>query len=158
ENEKLTYNPVLTEAFWIVGDTDLDTNLLDSFIANAQWDHVENWLLEQTWFAYSTDLIMIRRFWLKNFRKRPPLRPKYVIPDMDTVLHTINQVKGITIVADYVALPMIQENKLKLLWKGHCISENTLYLVYDRKKVTAGQLAAVNQLLEGLKDLKHEIA
>jgi len=52
---------------------------------------------------------------------------------------------------------MLQENKLKLIWKGHRISENILYLVYDRKKVTAGQLAVVNQLLEGLKDTEHEI-
>jgi DNA-binding transcriptional LysR family regulator len=157
ENEKLTYNPVLKESFWIVGDVDLDTKELDFFIDNADWDQVENWLLGQTWFAYSADLMMIRRFWLHNFKKRPPIKPKYIIPDMDTVLLTINRIKGITIVADYVALPMIQENKLKLLWKGHSISENILYLVYDRKKVTAGQLTAVNQLFEGLKDAKHKM-
>jgi len=107
---------------------------------------VEEWLLKQTWFAYSSDLAIIRRFWLTNFRKRPAIKPRFTIPDMQVILTALSAGQGLTVTADYLVKELLLEKKLKLIWKGHTVTENTLYLAYDKTKVTTEQIKIARML------------
>ncbi|RZL44990.1 MAG: hypothetical protein EOO93_27310 [Pedobacter sp.] len=91
---------------------------------------------------------MIRRFWLNNFNKRPAIRPRFTIPDMNVILGALSDTQGLTITADYLIKDLLLENKLKLIWKGQFATDNILFLVYDKTKVTTEQIKLARMLLK----------
>lgn len=146
EEKNLIYEPILKEEFIIVGNSSVDTAAFNKFVKANEWGKVEEWLLKQTWFAYSSDLAIIRRFWLTNFRMRPAIKPRFTIPDMQVILTAISAGQGLTVTADYLVKELLLEKKLKLIWKGHTVTENTLYLAYDKTKVTTEQIKIARML------------
>lgn len=146
EEKNLVYEPFLHEEFAIVGNSSMDISAFNELIQNEEWEKVEEWLLAQPWFAYSSDLAIIRRFWLKNFKKRPAIKPRFTIPDMQVILAAISAGQGLTITGDYLMENLLKENKLKLVWKGHTVTDNMLYLAYDKTKVTTDQIRAARML------------
>ena len=147
DDKNLIYEPVFKEEFVIVGSPSLDTVAFNKFVKKKDWELVEQWLLSQTWFAYSSDLAMIRRFWLNNFKKRPAIRPRFTIPDMHAILAAMSSSQGLTITADYLTKELVLEKKLKLIWKGHLPTDNMLFLTYDKTKVTTEQIRLARMLL-----------
>jgi DNA-binding transcriptional LysR family regulator len=147
EGRHLTYEPLFTETFSIVANADMDTTVLDDYLANEEPDKAEGWLLEQDWFAYSSDLAIIRRFWQQNFDKRPVMKPRYVIPDMHNILEAISNGPGLTVTADYLAADFLRDGRLKEVWNGNVPTTNNIYLVYDATKVSTGQMEVVRELL-----------
>ena len=147
DEKNLIYEPILKEEFVIVRNPSIDLSPFSKSVRKKDWKTAEDWLLAQTWFAYSSDLPMIRRFWLQNFKKRPPIKPRFTIPDMQVILSAIGAGHGITITADYLVKELITEKKLQLIWKGQLTTENTLFLVYDQTKVTTEQVKLARMLL-----------
>lgn len=148
EDKNLIYEPFLKEEFIIVGSAAMNTSIFDKLVKKKDWTMAEEWLLDQTWLAYSSDLAIIRRFWLKNFKKRPAIKPRFIIPDMQVILEAISNSSGLTITADYLANELLMEKKLKLVWKGAVVTDNTLFLVYDKTKVTTEQIKIARMLLK----------
>lgn len=148
EMKNLVYEPILEEEFVIVGNSSMDTSAFDELVKEEDWENVEEWLLHQAWFAYSSELPIIRRFWLENFRKRPAIKPRFTIPDMQVILAAISGGQGLTITADYLVKELIMENKLKVIWKGQSVTRNTLFLVYDQTKLTTEQIKDGRALLQ----------
>lgn len=147
-NTDIIYEPIYTEKFIIVGNSALDTLEFDQFIKLKEWTKAEQWLLRQNWFAYSADLAVIRRFWLNNFKNRPAVKPRIILPDMHTILQIMSNGEGIAITADYTSEEAVETKKIKEIWKGNFPSENVLYLAYDQKKVTADQVKAARKLVQ----------
>ncbi|HEY9260137.1 LysR family transcriptional regulator, partial [Chitinophaga sp.] len=104
--------PVLFEKFVLVGNPDIDPLPLKKYIRNGDLDNIEAWMLEQNWFAYSSDLLAIRRFWLHNFKKRPALRARFTVPDFNAILKSMQHINGVTIAADYLVKDLVQQKKL----------------------------------------------
>lgn len=148
EERNLIHEPILKEEFIIVGNAAMDTSSFDKLAKKEDWPMVEEWLLNQTWFAYSSDLAIIRRFWFKNFKKRPAIKPRFTIPDMRVILEAISNSSGLTITADYLATELLKDKKLKLVWKGQLVTDNTLFLVYDKTKVTTEQIKIARMLIK----------
>ncbi|PSL48372.1 DNA-binding transcriptional LysR family regulator [Chitinophaga niastensis] len=148
EGQHLTYEPLFMESFTIVANADMDTTVLDGYLANKEHDKAEDWLLKQDWFAYSSDLAVIRRFWLQNFAKRPVMKPRYVIPDMHNILEAISNGNGMTVTANYLAVEPLKQGRLKEVWIGNVPTTNTIYLAYDKTKASPGQIEIVRQLLK----------
>lgn len=146
EGKNLIYEPMVKEEFVIVGSSSIDISAFNNFLKKKDWESVENWLLNQTWYAYSSDLAMIRRFWLNNFKKRPAIKPRFTIPDMHVILAAMDNSQGLTITADYLIKELLVENKLKLIWRGEVPMVNTLFLVYDQTKVTTEQIKLARML------------
>ncbi len=139
----LIFEPVRQENFIIAGNKTIDTTAFDNCVKEKDWENAEAWLLSQPWFAYTTDLAIIRRFWKKNFFKRPVIKPNCVIPDMNLILKSLKHSKALTVAADYLL-----NDDLKIIWRGRAAVENTLYLVYDETRVTAGQVGMMKQFCE----------
>jgi DNA-binding transcriptional LysR family regulator len=148
EGKNFVYEPIVEEVFVIVGSPLIDTASFEKLLKKEDWESVEAWLLYQPWFAYSADLAMIRRFWLNNFRKRPAIKPRFTIPDMHVILDALAGSPGLTITADYLIKELLNENKLKLIWKGQVATENTLFLAYDKTKVSTEQLNLARMLFK----------
>lgn len=150
EEKHIIFEPVLEESFLLVGSPKLNITAFEKLIARNETDKAEQWLYEQHWYAYSSDLMIIRRFWLKNFRKRPALRPRFIIPDFNSMLKAVSHGKnGVTIASDYLVRDLLKGRKLKALWQGAEPAVNTLYLAYDKTRVTTAQIGMMRELLKG---------
>lgn len=148
-NEKnIISEPVLFEKFMLVGHPDIDMAPLKKYIKNNDLKNIEDWMEMQHWFAYSTDLPAIRRFWLHNFKKRPAMRPRFIVPDFNSILKSMQTVEGVTIAADYLVKDLVQQKKLKLLWAGNEPATNTIYLTYDKTKATAANIDTVRSMFK----------
>lgn len=151
ESKHIVYEPVLTENFIVVGSPDVDLRDFNKYSEDNDIAAVEQWLISQKWYAYGSDLAFIRRFWLANFSKRPKIVPQYIIPDLNVILQSISKgSKGISIVSDYLAEEFIKDKKAIVIWKGIAESSNTLYLAYDKGKVSAQKIKEMNTLIFSL--------
>ena len=112
--KNLVFEPVRQETFVIAGNKSIDTTEFDNYIREEDWESVEAWLLSQLWFAYTTDLAIIRRFWQKNFYKRPVIKPYCVIPDMSITLKSLKHCSALAITADYLL-----DDDLKVVWRRY---------------------------------------
>lgn len=119
DEKDIIYEPIVNENFLLVSDSGLDTTTFNEYITNDELDKAERWLSEQDWYAYSSDLAIIRRFWLENFKKRPTIKPRFIIPDFNSILKGISCGAGITIASDYLVKDHIKQNQLKEIWKGN---------------------------------------
>jgi DNA-binding transcriptional LysR family regulator len=136
----LVFEPVQQETFIIAGSKTIDTTEFDNYVSEDNLENAEAWLLSQPWIAYTTDLAIIRRFWQKNFCKRPVIKPYCVIPDMNMILKSMKHCSALTIAASYLL-----DDDLKVIWSGIVPTENTLYLAYDQTKVTSNQVKLMKQ-------------
>lgn len=141
--KNLVFERVRQELFIVAGRKTIDTTEFDKYVSEEDWERAEAWLSAQPWFAYSADLAIIRRFWQKNFYKRPVIKPYCVIPDMNIILQSLKHSAALTIVADYLV-----NDDLKVIWSGSVPTKSTLYLVYDKTKVTSEQVKLMKQFCQ----------
>ena len=149
ENKQIVYEPILTENFILIGSKELDLKDFKNSIKNEDYERAEQWLLEQNWYAYSADLAFIRRFWQKNFNKRPVLIPKYIIPNLNAIIKSIALGNGVSVVSDFLAEEFINENKIVSIWSGKEVASNTIYLAFDKSKMTAEKVEEIKEVLKG---------
>lgn len=147
EDKNIVYEPILQEKFLLVGSPDLDTTAFDAYMQQGEMEKAEHWLYEQHWFAYSSDLMIIRRFWQMNFGKRPLIKPRFIIPDFNAITKAMSSGEGVSVVADYLVKDLLGQGQLKLLWEGENCATNTIYLAYDKTRVTTDQIVAVKNIL-----------
>jgi len=138
--KNLVFELVRQETFIIAGSKTIDTTKFDKYVSDEDLENAEAWLLSQPWIAYTTDLAIIRRFWQKNFNKRPVIKPYCVIPDINIILKSLKHCAALTIAADYLL-----DDDLKVIWSGIVPIENKLYLAYDQTKVTSDQVKLMKQ-------------
>ncbi|WP_313580422.1 LysR family transcriptional regulator [Chishuiella sp.] len=147
EQKNIIYEPILKENFIIIGNKEIDLNYFNENLIKNNYDKIEEWLIDQKWYAYSNDLAFIRRFWLQNFNKRPMIIPKYTIPNLNTIIHSIAKSGGISVVSDYLFNNYIEKDKIKIIWEGRSETCNTLFLVYDKNKISSEKINEIKQLI-----------
>lgn len=133
--DTLYYEYIFTEQFMIVCNKNQDTTEVDSLIKNNDIKNIEKWLRAQHWFAYDSNLSIIRRFWKSNFFKRPLIKPRAIIPNFNAILKAIHHSGGFAAVSDLIAGRQIADNEIKIVWRGIVPSSNNLFLAYDKSKI-----------------------
>ncbi|NML38764.1 LysR family transcriptional regulator [Chitinophaga sp. G-6-1-13] len=147
QEKNIVYDPVLEERFVLVGNAGLDDTAFRKAVRKKDNAAAEAWLYDQTWYAYSSDIPPVRRFWQENFHKRPQIKPRFVIPDYDAILKALAAGTGVAIVSDYLVKDYLRRKELKQLWTDAETSSQTIYLAYDKTCVTTRQLQQVKALL-----------
>lgn len=147
EQKNIIYEPILKENFIIIGNKEIELDYFNKNLIKNNYDKIEEWLIDQQWYAYSNDLAFIRRFWLQNFNKRPMIIPKYTIPNLNTIIHSIAKSGGISVVSDYLFNNYIEKDKIKIIWEGRSETCNTLFLVYDKNKISSEKINEIKQLI-----------
>lgn len=155
DEKDIVCEPVVFENFLLVSNYDFETTEFEQYISSNEMDKAERWLSSQDWYAYSSDLAIIRRFWLENFKKRPTIKPRFIIPDFNSILKGISLGRGITIASDYLVTDLIKQNKLKEIWSGNKPTSNTIYLTYNKNRVTTEQIEMMRKLLKVEKSLSY---
>ncbi|NLR66775.1 LysR family transcriptional regulator [Chitinophaga varians] len=141
--KEIVFEPVRQETYVIIGSKTMDTTEFDRYVKKEDWEGSESWLLSRPWVAYTTDLAIIRRFWKKNFNKRPAIKPYCVIPNMHLILKSLKRCAALTIAADYLL-----DDDLKVIWRGKIPMDNTLYLAYDKTKALPEQVRMMKQFCQ----------
>jgi len=144
----LTYEPLITETFMITCSNGFDTEDFDNIIKEEDINGVEKWLKDREWYAYGNNLVLIRRFWRENFKKRPVLKLRAVIPDNNALLEAISSSDTLTVSSDLISYNKLREGKVKILWKGIYPATNTLYLAYNKAKISTEQIHEIKELLD----------
>ncbi|SKA47294.1 DNA-binding transcriptional regulator, LysR family [Chitinophaga eiseniae] len=147
QEKNIQYEPVLEEKQVLVSNAGLDDTIFRKAIRKKDSAAAEAWLSEQTWYAYSSDIPATRRFWLENFNRRPQIKPRFVIPDYDGILKALAAGSGVTVVADYLVKDLLRKKELKQLWTDAQAPCQTIYLAYDKTRVTTSQVKQVKALL-----------
>lgn len=135
QEDTITYEPLFTESFMIVCNPSMNTSDFEHLTQENDLSSIEKWLKEKYWYAYSSDLALIRRFWRENFKKRPILKLQATIPDNNAILKAVGNSDRLAVVSDLIAGKELEDNLIKILWKGITPSTNTLYLAYNKNKV-----------------------
>lgn len=148
--DSLIYEPLFAETFMIVCNPEAETDIFDEYIEANNLSGAEKWLKQQKWFAYDSNLPLIRRFWRENFKKRPLLKLQAVIPDNDAILKAVGNSNGLAVSSDLIAKRMIETSQVKILWRGIAKAQNTLYLAYNKSKIQPQHVELIRSFI-----LKH---
>jgi len=143
----IQFDEIFTEHLILVGSPKLNIKPLKKLIAAAEPAKVALWLEMQKWLAYSSDLALIRRFWLVNFQSRPQVHPNFIIPDLDSIAKTIVSTKSLSVLPGYLVKNALKDKQLIKIWPGYSPVTNTIYLAYNRSMVTSEQKEAIFALL-----------
>jgi len=147
-DDRLHYEPILTETFKIICSRQFDTTPFISLSYPDRLPDAEKWLKEQVWYAYDNNLPIIRRFWKENFAKRPILKVKAVIPDHNALVEAVANSNALSVSSDLIAGKALRSGSVKTLWEGINITTNTLYLVYNESKTSKELIDKVKNYIE----------
>lgn len=133
--DNLTYEYLYSESFMIVCNPAFDTTEIDQYIAENDLAKAERWLRKQVWYAYDTNLPLVRRFWRSNFLKRPILKLSAAIPDNISILRAVATSGGFAVSSDLIGGEALKNKHVKIVWKGIVPTTNSLYLGYNQEKL-----------------------
>lgn len=133
--DNLTYEYLYSESFMIVCNPAFDTTEIDLYIAENDLAKAERWLRKQVWYAYDTNLPLVRRFWRSNFLKRPILKLSAAIPDNISILRAVATSGGFAVSSDLIGGEALKNKQVKVVWKGIVPTTNSLYLGYNQEKL-----------------------
>lgn len=134
-HESITYEPLFTESFNIVCATEFDSSDFDKLVEIGELNQIEKWLQAQKWYAYNSNLVLIRRFWRENFKKRPLLKLQAAIPDNTSILEAVGNSDGLAVSSDLIANKALRDNLVRILWQGVVPATNEIFLAYDKTKI-----------------------
>lgn len=143
---QLKYEPFFKERIVVVGGVKTNTTKFKKLLKTADKQGILDWLKSQTWYGTTGDMEHLRRFWFNNFDKRPDFKPNYIVPNICSILRCLSIGDGIAVVPDFLAKKELDEGKVKLLWEGSKIHENTLYFGTRKKSMYEQEIAKVKEI------------
>ena len=75
-----------------------------------------DWLKNQPCVGYSVELPNTRRFWQQVLGLRLEAQLRFVVPDLRTVVHAVEQGFGVSIVPDFIGVPAITAKRVFEIW------------------------------------------
>ncbi len=146
--DNLTYEYLYSESFFIVCNPTFDTSEIDQYIAENDLTKAEKWLRRQVWYAYDTNLPLVRRFWRSNFLKRPIVKLKAAIPDNISILRAVATSGGFAVSSDLIGGEALKNKQVKIVWRGIVPTTNSLYLAYDQEKLEPHLISEVRNFIK----------
>lgn len=141
------YIPIINESFAVIIPSALDCRIFDECIENNNLIEAEKWLVSQNWITYDSELSLVRRFWRENFNKRPLIKPRYVIPNINIILNAVSIGHGVSVISDIFTNKYSSTADVKVLWKGLAPTTNTLFLAYNPLQVEKNRIEEMKILL-----------
>lgn len=146
--DNLVYEYLYSESFMIVCNPDFETTEIDQYIVENDLAKAEKWFRKQVWYAYDTNLPLVRRFWRSNFLKRPIIKLRAAIPDNISILRAVATSGGFAVSSDLIGGEALKENKVKVVWRGIIPTTNSLYLAYDNAKIEPHLISEVRNYIK----------
>lgn len=126
-NNLISYEPFSKETIVLIGGNEIDKNVFESLVQQADFVALENWMKQQKWYGTTGDMEHLRRFWQLNFNKHPDFRPNYIVPNINSIVRCLSSGNGLAIVPDFLCKKEIENKTVQFLWKGENPVVNQLY-------------------------------
>jgi len=68
----------------------------------AQWQNIRAWVRKQNWISYDAELSLIRSCFKAEYDLQPNINPKFIIPNMHTMLRTLLKTNSICVLPDFL--------------------------------------------------------
>ena len=144
----LQYVPFSKERIVMVGGSRSDTKAFKKLIAQKKLKEAEAWLQKQTWYSTAADMDNLKKFWHINFNKHPDFKPNYIVPNICSIIRCISDGEGFAIIPDFLCQEEIERGKVKLVWEGDNIIENTLYFGTRKKTIYIEEIRQIQEIFE----------
>lgn len=146
DSSNISYNPFSKEKIVLVGGNQTDTARFDELLKSQHTEEMQNWLKQQTWYGTTADMEHLRRFWYLNFGKRPDFKPNYILPNLSSIVRCISGQNGVAIIPDFLCRKEIESGKIKVIWEGKDVIENTLYFSTRKKTIYANEIKTIEDI------------
>lgn len=144
----LEYKAFSRERIVLVGGGKQDSKAFDKLIRGNKIAEAEDWLKQQVWYSTAADMENLRKFWHLNFDRHPDFRPNYIVPNKCSIVRCLIDGKGFAVIPDFLCRQEIQTGKVKLVWEGRNIIENTLYFGKRKKTMFAEEISRIEGLFK----------
>jgi DNA-binding transcriptional LysR family regulator len=133
-NKELDYVKIDSEEFVLVAPMQQE---MPRKLGKQPSRELEDFLLELDWISYSAELPIIRRFWHLAFRRRPPIEPRMIAPNLLLMRKAVELGMGVSVLPRYLCEDALKKKRLKILWQAATPVLNDLWAVtrkVDRHK------------------------
>jgi len=142
----LMYKPFFKEKIVLVAGADTDTSALDALLKDKEFGAAQSWLKQQTWYGTTGDMEHLRRFWHENFGKRPDFKPNYIVPNMSSIIRCLSVGNGFAIIPDFLSKKELESGRIKIVWEGERMIENTLYFGTRSKTTLTAEIGQIEEI------------
>jgi len=146
--KSLVFKPFFKERIVIIGGMDTPTEEFNQLLKNNDLDTIQVWLKKQLWYGTTADMEHQRKFWHLNFGKRPDFRPNYIVPNMGSIIRCLSSGTGIAVIPDFLSQKEVDSNKIKVVWEGNKIMENTLYFGTRNRTMYTKELEQIEAIFK----------
>ncbi len=146
DEKNLEYQPFSKERIVMVGGPKQDTKPFHNFLRKKQLKEATGWLKEQLWYSTAADMEHMKRFWHINFGSNLEFKPNFIVPNISSIIRCLGCGTGLSIVPDFLCREEINAGKLKLVWEGAPLIENTLYFGTRKKTIYAKEIAQIKDI------------
>ncbi|MGX5818734.1 LysR family transcriptional regulator [Chitinophaga lutea] len=146
--KNLSFVPFAKERIVLVAGSQTNLRTLNEQLRNDRRAEAQQWLRRQIWYSTAADMEHLKRFWQLNFKQHLDFKPNYIVPNISSIVRCISSGKGFSVVPDFLCREEIRSGKLKLVWEGDPVVENTLYFGSRKKTIYEQELAQVREIFE----------
>ncbi|NBA86134.1 LysR family transcriptional regulator [Emticicia sp. CRIBPO] len=146
--KNLDYKPFSKERIVLVCGSQTRTEEAESLIHNKDIPGLRAFLQQQIWYSTAADMEHLKKFWRTNFNEHPGFKPNYIVPNISSIVRCLSDGEGFSIIPDFLCSEAIGEGKVKLVWEGEPVIENTLYFGTRKKTMYTGEIDKIKRIFE----------
>jgi len=139
----LEYKPFSKERIVLVSGEKQDSKPFEQLVKKKKYADAAHWLKQQVWYSTATDMENLRKFWQTNFNNHPDFRPNYIVPNKCSIVRCLSNRTGFAVIPDFLCRNELQTGKLKLVWEGNSVLENTLYFGKRKRTMFAKEIGLI---------------
>ncbi|GAB4042287.1 LysR family transcriptional regulator [Spirosoma litoris] len=144
----LEYQPFSKERIVLVGGAQSDTNVFNHLVTAGKISDAEAWLKQQIWYSTAADMEHLKKFWYLNFNTHPDFKPNYIVPNICSIVRCLSDGIGFSVIPDFLCRNELEQGKVKLVWEGKKVMENTLYFGTRKKTIYTNEINRIKQIFE----------
>lgn len=149
QDEKgLVYHPFSQEHIILAAGKGTDVSGFRPALEGGDNDALLGWLKTQIWYGIAGDNEHLHNFWKLNFNKHPDFRPNYIVPNILSIVRSLNASAGLAIIPDFLCRSQIEQGTIQVLWSGFKPLTNTLYFATRKHSVHATLLEQIEDCLK----------
>lgn len=156
--KNLDYKPFSKERIVLVCGSQTRTEEAESLIHNKDIPGLRAFLQQQIWYSTAADMEHLKKFWRTNFNEHPGFKPNYIVPNISSIVRCLSDGEGFSIIPDFLCSEAIGEGKVKLVWEGEPVIENTLYFGTRKKTMYTGEIDKIKRIFEQEAPLQRQVA
>lgn len=148
-NQKnLKYEPFSKERIVLIAGSETDTTEIEQLIKENKTKEIASFLKNQLWYSVTNEMEHMKSFWQKQFGEHPDFSPNYIVPNISSIIRCLSNNNGYSIAPDFLCVDAIKDKKIKLIWEGNSIVENTLYFGTRKKTIYQNEIEKLETLLK----------